>query len=107
MVEHLLCKQGVIGSNPIVSIVGAGCWAPGFLVSEPGVWRLIGSVPDRRCWFAPESVGWAVLAVCFVLLPCESGSGASLGAQDNSVVVWACAIAWVWAATRGVRCGIG
>ena len=78
MVEHLLCKQGVIGSNPIVStsVALAGWWRPGL------------------CWcghwfgFMGEGLGSVCAlarAVCFVLWCCKSGSGALLGAQDAAV----------------------
>ena len=54
MVEHLLCKQGVIGSNPIVStIVPAGLW---------GVWlpAFHGMVPTSAWLACPRERGVAV-----------------------------------------------
>ena len=53
MVEHLLCKQGVIGSNPIVSITGVGLQTSGIGLDclRFGVWCL------RFVLWASSSVG--------------------------------------------------
>ena len=83
MVEHLLCKQGVIGSNPIVSTRQAWGSAPNpakgqssfgtLLIGVEGMTILLrvqGGALLLRCSFhrmdprsvllcvAPESVGW-------------------------------------------------
>ena len=111
MVEHLLCKQGVIGSNPIVSTRVLA------LLRACGCWRFMGWFRHRLGWLAPESVGWRLgrvaapgvlrgagrVAVFFCY--CESGSGALLGAQGISEV-------WLalrrWAGSREVaRCDAG
>ena len=64
MVEHLLCKQGVIGSNPIVSITVVGFQSP--VVRLVRGWRgLHGMVPRSAClWLPPRAWGGAVCRVC-------------------------------------------
>ena len=54
MVEHLLCKQGVIGSNPIVSTSVRGA----LRVAGVGFGRFVGWFRHRLGWLALESVGW-------------------------------------------------
>ena len=103
LVEHLLCKQGVTGSNPVVSIfcrpalggrtreAGARQKIPRIvLYSQRPVWIVYlyrGEV--TRSWHvAPSQEEWpAPLIVSdgdFVLCQGESGSGASLDACDGS-----------------------
>ncbi len=88
MGEHLLCKQGVIGSIPIVSRPGASGLYGAFCV---GLWTRVvvvvsGSVRvalrDRR--LAGRGAG---VPGVLVFYRCESGSGAPLGAQDSSGVL--------------------
>ena len=58
LVEHLLCKQGVIGSNPIVSRFA---WYDFHGIGFVGSADLV----------APESVGWGIMlcvAVCSLVL---------------------------------------
>ena len=78
--EHLLCKQGVVGSNPIVSI--------SMVDRQLSVVRPIAvGVSRRKSEFGaacPAEAGCVAPLTppneAFVLWQCESGSGASLGA---------------------------
>ena len=65
MVEHLLCKQGVIGSNPIVSTGACSLSCAGLLAAAvAGCGRFMGWFRHRPGWLAPESVGWRVGPCC-------------------------------------------
>ena len=93
LVEHLLCKQGVAGSNPAVSMVPAAPRPPGGGLEEhggtqarfvlyrgkvAGSWRAVCSLTGTvRCFNRCFDGG-------FVLCQGESGSGASLDACDGS-----------------------
>src|ERR1700721_4293903 len=92
--EHLLCKQGVVGSNPIVSTsFTTGVMAA---VSADVSQRRVGI---RCCWRCVETALAAPVVCSFGLRPegvrprwgcdvlCqgESGSGASLGATYRKV----------------------
>ena len=69
MVEHLLCKQGVVGSTPSASTM---------VVSGRGV--IAAGKPDWAGWFMLLAMAgaWAVWFDDFVLCHCEE-VGASLG----------------------------
>ncbi len=57
MVEHLLCKQGVIGSNPIASTraFGPGVMAMGFVLPGPA-YRCEEAKQLRRAWRVASDV---------------------------------------------------
>ena len=60
MVEHLLCKQGVIGSNPIVSIIAFGCGLCSQVVGDfqsPTGSNPIVSIIAFGCGLCPQVVG--------------------------------------------------
>ena len=91
--EHLLCKQGVVGSNPIVSTIGWG-WVRGCCGEDVRVSGL--------SWFRPP-LGGGVLA--------DLGARSRFGARGflffvrvNQVLVrlWACLVAM---SDRWVGCG--
>jgi hypothetical protein len=82
--EHLLCKQGVIGSNPFTSIpLGLSrIWFDTEGVSSQrrfGIRSVQGSPPIGGFSALADDVGRSLVdVVCS--FNCESGSGASLGA---------------------------
>jgi len=92
--EHLLCKQGVVGSIPIASMVWRA-WFAGHGLLGMVCWAWFGGAGCRhsdRLGFEPGACGSSPLGgVCVArgllvfLGDCESGSGALLGAQDVSV----------------------
>ena len=89
--EHLLCKQGVIGSIPIVSTMGRLHQL--HLVVSRNVRVRCDPMPGQSAsgLIAPYALGFGPRVAAreggVVLCYCESGSGASLGAcdQDQSV----------------------
>ena len=99
MGERLLCKQEVVGSIPSASRL-AGLWTgPGDVVTEKlGLgWRLarVWLLLHSGRWFCVIAVGrgmgWRsvcraglVRRLVLFFMDCESGSGASLDAQDIS-----------------------
>ena len=64
MVEHLLCKQGVIGSNPIVSITVVSFQPPveRLVRGWRGLHGMVSSIGVSVS--ASESVGWLGLPCC-------------------------------------------
>jgi hypothetical protein len=95
LVEHLLCKQGVTGSNPVVSMPVAGSEGTGVRrkASAPMAgrlrWMAVFAVRSRDRGGLALERGWAARVNRrhtgdFVLCQCLSGSGASLDACDGS-----------------------
>ena len=95
--EHLLCKQGVVGSIPSTSMVRFGLAGYGASAVPAGSARCLcvraaldlswfgfgfGAAWLRYCRWAGRGAG---VPGVLVFVTCESGSGALLGAQDNSV----------------------
>ena len=78
--EHLLCKQGVVGSIPIVSTRDG--WCVGLDLSRRSVGFGSEGIVCREVTVFLGSVG--ALEGC-VLWKCESGSGASLGVPGCDV----------------------
>jgi hypothetical protein len=73
--EHLLCKQGVIGSIPIVSTTDASPEVARLSLSQPAPWRCGGNrllandesrSPDRQVRRAPA---WKADLVCIAESP--------------------------------------
>ena len=82
MVERLLCKQEVVGSIPSASRArSVGLEELGTLVEAHAGCGVL-------AWVSGTACGGFAIARGFVVLDCESGSGASLDAQGNSVVFW-------------------
>jgi len=77
--EHLLCKQGVVGSIPIASMALRRWRVGGLVVTAIGLGS--GRVRVHHCCWA----GCAAWGLMVFFGDCESGSGAFLDAQDVSV----------------------
>ncbi len=123
--EHLLCKQGVVGSIPIVSTTHTSrlaCWArthafghvgQTLLGLGPGKVEVVTEKNEFGTWLSAPPTGadgfgpvWCCGSdpVAHDLCQCESGSGASLGALHRNCLTGKCGpgVSWV----RGCqRCG--
>ena len=83
--EHLLCKQGVVGSIPIVSTKISCCRVWGcHALSRWRSWPSYRGISEIGEVMGLARSAPGALPAVFVLCQGESGSGASLGACDRS-----------------------
>src|ERR1700727_3061104 len=83
--EHLLCKQGVVGSIPIVSTKFSCCRVWGcHALSRWRSWPSYRGISEIGEVMGLARSAPGALSAVFVLCQGESGSGASLGACDRS-----------------------